>query len=332
MSYVGYILSHPYLENIFSMQHSFFIVSFICFIFSYLVGSLIVQESRKRFLRSGTKWQRTYMLSPVIITMVYFSVVHCCACLGYLYELTADALVLGVLYGVISGLSIKANFSFPIKLLIRQVGGEMMEMWFDNDIAVIEVRKKIARKLAISPSNRILIESGKGKYLDDSSKSLLRSLIDSCITSNLLNVKICTCDIFVKPFEPDPEPEPEPGPDQVGRPFTLGKSALSILMQVNRTEVKFGVEVVLTAKIPNAANDALSFYISPVDLYAAAAPSQQQKLIRFVKWIPENVADNVSVAASGYTDIQTRQSIYPILNGDSVLLECENKYVSDSLF
>ena len=64
-----------------------------------------------------------------------------------------------------------------VKLIVQQVQGKSIDVWLDStNVLVGEVRNVIAEKLSITPANRIAIESGKGRFIEDLSKPLFSFL------------------------------------------------------------------------------------------------------------------------------------------------------------
>ena len=63
------------------------------------------------------------------------------------------------------------------------------------DILVGEARNKIAEALEIIPASRLLIESGKGRYIEDLSKKLFNSNDNSSI--DFFGFITCTCFISI---------------------------------------------------------------------------------------------------------------------------------------
>jgi len=257
-----------------------------------------------------------------------------------------------------------------IKLIAQQMSGKTTDVWIDTlDIAVGEARNKIAEALDILPPSRILIESGRGRYIEDLSQKLFNHSNDNT-SIDFFGFITCTC--FISIADVIPSLKDEKGLDYIEK--SEPTYHISSLLNT-KGEARYGELVCLIAKVPKATPDAKTLNISPVEKFAAATPAHPMitptATIKLLPWnttiaafssdgfsdtsLPDSVvssnnnphhykqsksfftfnkkvtSNNDSSNNSNYNsnikpDIPEQGK--PIRNGDIVIIECDNKYMS----
>jgi len=317
----------------------------VAFFSSFALGYGMVEGLRRTY-RTYNKIQ-TLALIPLLSPVLVFVSLNVLAAFGIVDLVIADAFTCGLLLGTVYTLSLKPTGKFTHKLVVNQLTGPSVEVWLDADkVKIGDVRQVIASEgLKIAPASRVCIESGKGRVLEDMSIDFNAIKQGEC--TDFFGFSVCSCYVTVKEAEAVPD---EADKNLEGTELKKKKSNFMSLLNT-KGEAKFGVELSISAKVPTARGVAAPFYISAVDMFAAAGLTQATRTMRFVKWdasldkdkggegadewdggtvaSPRGKGTPASANATpSVASIDLRASGQPIRHGDEIVLECEGKYMS----
>lgn len=197
---------------------------------------------------------------------------------------------------------------------------EIKEIWLRNsDVTVSEAITLISKELQVR-SNKIFIESGKGKFIDRMDDPLVPLIADDTVNEDLFGFSTVHCYVTVLHEQTNINLD-----EHHRRNSLAARVAMNIIE--HRGAIRYGLEVTLIGKIPNAANDAKAFEINCVEMYAVASPSSGALLstsgdtIRFIGWREAtNTNSNNSVAK-----LELSLSGQKIHHGDLIVLENQGK-------
>ena len=329
----------------------------LCVLFLTAAGLGFVMIVKLRRKCQSFKNITTLAFIPLISPVISFVVLNILAKFGHITLMGADGFSFGFLIGIVYALSMKPKGQNTHKLIVKQLNGSTSEVWLDSEnMKVGDVRNIIARGLNITPASCVCIESGKGRILEDMSGDFFA--FNNTFTSDFFGFNVSSCYITITD---SPDEDIAEGSAAIKDGIVIAKKRTSTFMSLLNTkgEAKFGVELTIIAKVPYASSNAAPFYINPIDMFAAAAPSQHTHMMRIVKWdatmdkdtgvsgadgtnedwesgsntgssTPVRGPGGKIVPATGHNEsgIDLRSSGQPIRHGDIVVVECEGKYMS----
>lgn len=327
----------------------------LTFFLSTSIGWFLVQQLGQLAGKTDKIWKLTIplLITPIIIFVVlrvtskYF---HSCD------GVVADSFAFGVVAGIIIKLSLnKKPTNNSIRLIVFSSNGKQVEVMIDSPNELVgDVRNKIADAFRIHPSNRVLIETGKGGFVQDLSSPLLYS-INSNLSLNSVDffgLKTIVCYVHIKEEEDEKGPS-EKVKSELTRHGSISRGVLNLLK--SKAVVRCNESYYLTGKIATSNDIGKSFCVQMVDKFVAATLSNQHgPPIRLQKWNKSEVAasekngdSNASEPGNGtedesdhnipklsklesFTNMLKRSSVgkeegEPIHNGDFVVLECDGK-------
>jgi hypothetical protein len=265
---------------------------------------------------------------------------------GLCDRVVADSSAFGIVLGTLAKLKTVPTGNSTIKLIVQQFNGKRVDVWLDReDILVGEARHKISETLGIVPS-RVLIESGKGKFIEDMSGILFKEVSNASRTTDFFGFITATCFISIKDLKEEKKSELD-----LNKNDKLPSSYFKSLL---KSQAKYGDSFVLSAKINLTLSEKKAFHVKLNDKFVTASIANAilaPPLVRIVNWnTAENcnsetfseIGDNISVttpsiasppskkpyqkdAASEYVDALAGT---PIKNGDTVVIETEGKYMN----
>lgn len=341
--------------DIFSFSNCLFCFYVVlAFSMSFGVGYFMVEKLRYVY-RTINKLQ-LLALVPLVSPVIVFLVLHILSVyVKLVHVIIADSLSFGFLSGILVTLSTSPSGKYVMKLIVRRLPtkGEVSQqndVWLESEsIKVGELRSMIATAMGITPPERVLIESGKGRILDDINVDFFKIMRDSMfMMTDFFGYRTCSC--YVTVISKDELPEDGTSTALVdGVPIHKKKSGTFLSMLNTKGEAKFGVELILYAKVAAAAANVIPFYVQPSETFASAATTNPKHTMRLIKWTGAASGDNletngsvnlISPSANGNaivrpgTDTDTtgdgvninlKASGKPIHNGDVVVIECEGK-------
>ena len=327
-------------------------------LFSGSIGWIYVGLLRSVCRLTDKLWKLAF--SVFTIPICVFVILHLWSSHGHCDRVLADAFSFGIVIGIISKMRTNPEGKSSIKLIAQEISGKTTDVWIDSlDIVVGEARNRIAEALHISPPSRILIESGKGRYIEDLSQKLFNSNDNTSV--DFFGFITCTC--FISVVDAAIVPKDDKVVDQIEK--SEPTYHISSLLNT-KGEARYGELVCLIAKVPKATPDAKTLNISPVERFAAATPAHPMILpTASIKFIPWDAA-NAVFSADGFSDTSLPDSVVssngnyqkkgffnfpkkaktnsidnfigakvdlpeqgkPIRNGDIVIIECDSKYMS----
>lgn len=313
-----------------------------------LVGLL-----RDRCKRSEVVWKLTLIVfSAPVVVFVFFSI---CAEFKFCERFVADAVSFGCVAGMLLKLVTRPYGDKIVKLIVQQVNGDKHDVWLNTmDITVGEARNQIAETIGVTPVNRVSIESGKGKPVDDLTLQFF-DLIDEAHKSTDF-FGFCTASCYISVAEPVQE---ESAPDIEWKEKERGKKFNPFKLLLD-SRAKYGDPFTIIARSATS-DDAKKFHISAVDRFAGAAPGNAPLFVqlKIYAWSSTNVDggldgegkagspqdwENNSEMASSVHTVSTRKSrgvmdvIFqrkvtdegrlrgkPIHHGDQVVIEADGR-------
>lgn len=254
------------------------------------------------------------LIAPIFVYLVFCLV----ACFGIWESWISDCSAFGFMIGMLWRLSYRAKKD-TIRLCVHEVGSsDYAEVWLKNtDVTVSEGLQLIAHKFKV-PVNRIAIESGRGKFIDTPNAALVPTITSSTLEEDLFGFSTIHCYVSI---EDEHDEQNVPGEGGFNRRGSLSLSGMLPGLMDGRHAIRYGMDITLSGKIPNAANDSKAFNISLTELYAAAAPSASPDLVRFVGW-RESADDDESSSVAKFESSLSGQKLQ---NGDCVVLENHGK-------
>ena len=257
-------------------------------------------------------------------------------------------------FGVVLGILYRLNFSLPtglatVKLIAHSLDGRVETVWLDSTESTAgEARTKLATALQ-QPVVRIYLESGKGSLIEDMDEQLLPILNES-VRRDFFGFTTAQCHFSLRD---------EASHD--GATGGNGGKKRSFMSMIGITgKVIFGQNLTLTAKVysKNEDNrDVRALTISPIDKFAAAAPSRalMSAQMRLLSWHSVKLGDSelfsemdgsesgLDLSTSGssspgrsskFSQVTGKlvkrnlDSSLPIRNGDMVVVESEGKFMA----
>lgn len=261
------------------------------------------------------------ILSPLCVYLFFLLLSYFQLCSTHLVDAASFSYMVGILWK----LSENSTGIDTIRLCIHVFDlEEVKEIWLKNsEVTVGEAITMIANVLQVRPG-KVSIESGKGKFIDRLDDPLVPLIADDTVNEDLFGFSTVHCYVTVLHEQANINLEDH------HRRGSLARVAMNIME--HRGAIRYGLEVSLVGRIPNAANDAKAFEIRCVEMYAAASPSggsfvNSADIVRFIGWreAANNESSNSSVAK-----LELSLSGQKIQNGDHVVLENQGKYVASS--
>jgi hypothetical protein len=237
----------------------------------------------------------------------------------------ADAASFSYMVGILWKLSENSTGIDTIRLCIHIHDlEEVKEIWLKNhEVKVSEAITMIANVLQVRPG-KVSIESGKGKFIDRLDDPLVPLITDDTVNEDLFGFSTVHCYVTVHHEQTNINLD---GEDHHRR-NSLARVAMNIME--HRGAIRYGLELTLAGKIPNAANDAKAFEIRNIEMYATAAPSggsfsNSGDIVRLIGWreTATNTNSNDSVAK-----LEMSLSGQKVQNHDCVVIENQGRFMS----
>jgi hypothetical protein len=309
---------------------------------AFASGAGLVKFLRQLCAKSNSRLQFSWV--PIVFPVLTFLILNLLSFLSIFPVSYADSLTLGLLLGILYALSRKPEAS-RIRLVVHLEDGKSEEILLGSvNVSIAEVKETIATVLNISPSI-VNIESGKGKFFEDSSKPLLPLILGDSPAVDLFGFITAVCYVSVSDDDLSDTQEVEEDDDDTK---VHRRAILTRMLPGHRPHIKYGGEINLFAKIANAANDINAFELSSIDGYGAASPVQHssqaslaymqeqamallqsstQSYVTFVGWRDEE--DDGSSVMSGrstlYSKLESSQSGQNIKDGDCIVIGTDGK-------
>ena len=313
-----------------------------------LVGAL-----RGRCKKSDVVWKLTLIVfsSPVLVFMLFSMLSELQLCERYV----ADAVSFGCVAGMLLKLVTKPSGEKTVKLIVQQVNGEKHDVWLSSStLTLLEARNHIAEAMGLAP-NRISIESGKGKALEDLTQPLFDHIAKAHKSTDFFGFVTAACYITVseEAVEDDAGKDIEWKEKDRNRTFNPFKLLLD-------SRAKYGDPFMIIGRSASS-DDAKKFHVSPMDRFAGAAPGNAPLFVQLKLYAWSATAgseeegkaggmewDNSSeMGSSSIQSTSTRNtgggglgSIFrrrrpdegqlrgkPIRQGDSIVVECDGRCV-----
>ena len=177
----------------------FFVYIAIAFFLSAGIGWYMVEKIRHIY-RTVNKLQLLALI-PLVSPVIMFYLLHFLSVYAKIVNVViADSFSFGFLMGILYTLSVKPSGNYTIKLIAKRLPEEGSDESFSNvvwleskHVKVGELRTKLAIEMNVE-SERILIESGKGRILDDLESDFFKIMRDSIFISiDFFGYSTCTC-------------------------------------------------------------------------------------------------------------------------------------------
>ena len=271
-------------ENDFNLSYLKYV---IVNIISAILGSLLVGRFGKYSKTTENVWKLTF---PLLITpVIVFLIMKLSTIFFNIDGLLADSFAFGSVIGII----IKLSSDKPIeastaKLVVFDMHGKTAEITLDIDALVGDARNKIAEAFKVQPASRILIETGKGGFIEDLQRPVALALeaANSDVHTDFFGKRTFVCYVQIKDEDYDAD-----NFDADKLPVAHGNITSRNLMSMlnSKAEVKYGADYILLANHnqPASAHTAnvKPFYPQMVDKFLAATVSQQSNTpLRIEKW------------------------------------------------
>lgn len=261
-----------------------------------LVGIL-----RDRCKKSDVVWKLTLIVfsSPVAV-FVFFSFLsrfHLCE------RFVADAVSFGSVAGMLLKLVTKPNGEKTVKLVARQINGESTEVWLSSTtLSILEARVFIAQALNI-PANRISIESGKGRALEDLTQPMFDHIAEAHKSTDFFGFVTAACYITVS----DPVCEDESGADIEWKEKDRNRTFNPFKLLLD-SRAKYGDPFMLIGRSATS-EDAKKFHVSPMDRFAGAAPGNAPLFVQLKIYAWSAIAGNEEEGKAGGVDWETNSEM-----------------------
>jgi hypothetical protein len=268
--------------------------------------------------------------------------------------LIADSFAFGSVIGIIIKLSSdKPIEASVLKLIVFDMHGKTAEITLEKDSFVGDARNKIAEAFKIQPASRILIETGKGGFIEDLQRPLSLALeaAGSDVHTDFFGKRTFVCYVQIKEEDSDTDNVDTDKPLVSHHTNITPRNLMSMLN--SKAEVKYGVDYILLANHPTSAHahaNVKPFYPQMIDKFLAATVSQQSNTpLRIEKWtnyseVSEQASEAGSVsmtskdlvktsipassttrAFSSILKLTTRDDSDPVHDGDLVVFETQGK-------
>jgi hypothetical protein len=239
----------------------------------------------------------------------------------------ADAVSFSYMVGILWKLSENSTGIDTIRLCVHIHDlEEVKEIWLkNNEVKVSEAITMIANELQVRPG-KVSIESGKGKFIDRFDDALVPLIADETVNEDLFGFSTVHCYVTVL------QEQTNINLDDHHRRGSLARVAMNIMEP--RGAIRYGLELTLAGKIPNAANDAKAFEIRCVEMYAAASPSggsfgNSGDIIRFIGWRERTNSTSTSTSNNDtVAKLELSLSGQKIQNHDSIVIENQGRFMS----
>jgi len=269
-------------------------------------------------VKSINKMHLSYV--PIISPITVYILLTIASSIGICYPVVADWASFCFMIGVLVRLSKKNSGAETIRLRVHLIDSDNeKEVWLKNsDVTLLEVRNMIADAYHVHPASRVSIESGKGKFLDKPDAALVPLISNDFANKDLFGFSTVHCYIAIlDEFNPLTQEE-----IQHKKAHTLS-SMIPTIMD-HRGAIRYGLDITLSGKIPNAANDAKAFEVRSVDMYAAAAPAKMPDTVHFVGWRESSDGE----ADNSRTKFESQLSGQKLQDGDCIVIENHGKFMS----
>ena len=270
----------------------------------YVVHFLGIRSHLKR----NTRWIISIFLA--IAPFIAFGLLRIFTSYTY-YDMTIlDSIIFGLVCGVIKKLSEtlpnKYNKSHKMRVIAIDNYGKTVEIIIDNNLTnpplVGDIRNKIAEAYKITQSNRILIETGKGKVLKEMTKPFNEiielegpSLLDnSSYNNNKYGMKTVVCYIHINAEDLQTDRNTPSTPDNSEK--AVPKFSLMSYLNTSKVEIRYGEDHYLTGKYPSSSlkvGEAKAFAIQSVDKFMVGTLTSGStgSVVRIEKWDPQLYTD-----------------------------------------
>lgn len=174
----------------------YFALVIVLGVVTFGLGMILVDYLR---FRSRTA-KKVYLLAGVVFFTPFavFLILNTLLLFGLAERMLCDSLSFCVAAGILFRLTNKPRGPNSIKVIAQETSGRSVDVWFDNmRMAVGDVRNKVAEALGVQPAARVSIESGKGAFIDDLSKSFTAIVDDALVTTDFFGFVTMNCFIVV---------------------------------------------------------------------------------------------------------------------------------------
>lgn len=312
--------------NLYSLELHIIIIIIISLIFGCIGWSIItILRNIYKNTTSPLIVSIIPILSPIIIYIILNIITYF---ISYSYSYIADTGSFSYMIGILLKLSDNSNCIDTIRLCIhRNDLEEIKEIWLKNsEVKVSEAINLIANELGVRPG-KVSIESGKGKFIDQLDVPLVPLIADDTVNQDLFGFSTVHCYVNVL-HEQTPV-----NLDDLHRRGSVTRMIPNIME--HRGAIRYGTEISLSGKIPNAANDAKAFEINCIENYAVASPQSSLvassfgnsgDTLRFIGWNdPVNQNDNNSNNNNIVAKFESSLSGQKLQNHDCIVIENEGK-------
>ena len=263
------------------------------------------------------------IFSPILIYILLNIVIYLLN-INYYFDI-ADAGSFSYMVGILWKLSEHSIGIDTIRLCIHTHDlEEVKEIWLKNsEVKVSEAITMIAKELNVRPG-KVSIESGKGKFIDQLDAPLVPLIVDDTVNQDLFGFSTIHCYVTVL------REQTPVNLDDLQRRGSLARIIPNIID--HRSAIKYGNEITLSGKIPNAANDAKAFEMNCIENYAVASPQasivsssfgHSGDTLRFIGWKdPLTSTDNNNKLVAKFESSLSGQKIH---NQDCIVIENEGK-------
>lgn len=315
--------------------------TFISFLISWYLGSNVVIRLRETCHKTDNVW-RVASLCYVVPCSVYIFlnfIVYC----GFIDKFSADAVSIGIMLGIVSKLMQKPSCTHTLRILVRSNKWDIAPriLWLPSpETTAQDAIKVIGNAIHIVPHSRISIETGKGSFITDVDKPLLRQIANGAhpgqtnlarrhTGKDFFGFTTGVCNIVIR----DEEVLDEAGSDDEVESPVVGQRPTNLTTLIAaRGSVRWKDNLLLKANI-SAGGQNDDFSVACVNHYAAAAPPPQgflqkekKEAIRFVPFVDPYHDDNASDTRSEISATATVKS-----HGSSWSLFSKNKPTNSHL-
>lgn len=298
--------------------------------FSTLIGWLVIGYLRAICFYTNDTWK--LQLLVFLIPISVFTILKISSFVKLCDTVVADAFSFGIVVGMAFKLFTKPNNTKNnVKLMItkQNEANVVYDVWLDSiDATVGEVRDKIAEKFNIFASNKVSIESGKGKFIEELSEPLFAHIRNS-MTVDFFGFVTLSCIVCINDDSDSinlGETEPK-----LSKQSSLSYNFSSMLN--TKGEVKYGASFLINASIPGEQRTKC-FAISKVNNFVAASLTSDASVIKIEPFVPNysiepNSSAKTNSSSSSLPLPKTGDTAQiPIRDGDLVVIVCDDKYMS----
>lgn len=253
---------------------------------------------------------------PILITpAAIFLVMKLSTVYFHIDGLLSDSFAFGSVIGII----IKLSSDKPIEasvmtLIVYDVHGKHTEITLDVDALVGDARNKIAEAFKVQPASRVLIETGKGGFIEDLQKPVALSLeaASSDTHTDFFGKRTFVCYVQINDEENDKLLSSDADKSPVQHSNLTSRNIMSMLN--SKAEVKYGADYILLANHPASGHttSVKPFYPQLVDKFLAATVSQQSNTpLRIEKWTNYSESSELASEAGSVSMTPSMNSIAP---------------------